>query len=66
MNKQLIILASLFCALISCKNPLFDENMEEHIQVNNKEEIMNYVSKNKDNLLITMKGQVKKVLVQQM
>ena len=50
MNKQLIILASLFCALISCKNPLFDENMEEHIQVNNKEEIMNYVSKNKDNL----------------
>ena len=50
MNKQLIVITSLLCALISCKNPLFDENMEEHIQVNNKEEIMNYVSKNKDNL----------------
>jgi len=50
MNKQLIALASLLCALISCKNPLLDENMEERNQVNNKEEIMNYVSKNKDNL----------------
>jgi len=50
MNKQLIALASLFCALISCKNPLYEENLEERNQVNTKEEIMNYVSKNKDNL----------------
>jgi len=50
MSKQLIILASLFCALISCKNPLNEEYMEELNQVKTKEEIMNYVAKNKDNL----------------
>jgi hypothetical protein len=50
MNKLLIALASFFCALISCKNPLFEEYMEELNQVKNREKIMNYVSKNKDNL----------------
>ena len=50
MNKQLIALASLFCVLISCKNPLYEEYLEERNQVKTKEEIMNYVSKNNDNL----------------
>ena len=49
MNKQLIALASLFCALISCKNPLNEEYMGELNHVKTKEEIMNYVSKNNDN-----------------
>ena len=50
INQYIKPVLSVALVLIGCINPLYEEDIEEFNHGNTKEEMMNYFSKNKDNL----------------
>ena len=50
INKHTKPLLSFVLVLFGCINPLYEEGIEEFNHGNNKDEMMNYFFKNKDNL----------------
>ena len=50
INQHIKLVLSFALVLFGCINPLYEENIEEFNHGKTKEEMMNYFSKNKDNL----------------
>jgi len=50
INQHIKPVLSFALVLFGCINPLYEEDIEEFNHVKTKEEMMNYFSKNKDNL----------------
>ena len=50
INQHIKLVLSFALVLFGCINPLYEEDIEEFNHGNTKEEMMNYFSKNKDNL----------------
>ena len=50
MNQHIKLVLSIALVLFGCINPLYEEDIEEFNHGKTKEEMMNYFSKNKDNL----------------
>ena len=50
INQHIKLVLSFAMVLFGCINPLYEENIEEFNHVKTKEEMMDYFSKNKDNL----------------
>ena len=50
INQHIKLVLSFALVLFGCVNPLYEENIEEFNHVKTKEEMMDYFSKNKDNL----------------
>ena len=50
INQHIKLVLSLALVLFGCINPLYEEDIEEFNPGKTKEEMMNYFSKNKDNL----------------
>ena len=50
INQHIKLVLSFALVLFGCINPLYEEDIEEFNHVKTKEEMMDYFSKNKDNL----------------
>ena len=50
INQHIKLVLSFALVLFGCINPLYEEDIEEFYHGKTKEEMMNYFSKNKDNL----------------
>ena len=50
INQHIKLVLSFALVLFGCINPLYEEDIEEFNHMRTKEEMMNYFSKNKDNL----------------
>ena len=50
INQHIKLVLSFALVLFGCINPLYEEDIEEFNHMKTKEEMMNYFSKNKDNL----------------
>ena len=50
INQHKKLVLSFALVLFGCINPLYEEDIEEFYHMKTKEEMMNYFSKNKDNL----------------